>query len=326
MQYYGRGRSTQATRGHSPAYSNQTALQQLAVSPLDDRLILTAEHSQCLDLPDEHFQADAPCDEQHSRQGQPADETDSYTEASELSNPHPVTSTSQIDSEFNAEDAWRRLMGIATQVASSASIKALNSMSEHVTASESPETAKPIPDRMGIFDMAISSPRSKASNPSEHTQKHSDVPLDGSQQPIELPVVTSRLPARPPQILPEDDHGESLWRDFIIGSQDSESEDELHMAWQRKRKRRRSSGSEQSQSFQLSGLGTSDKATQGGTVALSSPSFVQIELDESERSEGIGDFPPNLVAETKGAWNIHASSPMRWLSKKPKRRGTNGPR
>jgi hypothetical protein len=224
-------------------------------------------------------------------------------------------------------------MGIATQVASSASIKALNSMSEHVTASESPCTANP--DRVGIFDMPASSPRSEGPNPSEHGMEHgsehSDIPLVvGSHTPTEAPVAAAQLPVQLSHITPENDPGESLWRDFIIGSQDSESEDELHSAWQRKRKRkRRPSSSEQSRSLQLSGLGTSDKATQGGTVALSSPSFVPIELDESDllhdRSEGIESLPPNFAAESKGTRNIHASSPMRWLSKKPKRRGTDGP-
>ena len=130
--------------------------------------------------------------------------------------------------------------------------------------------------------------------------------------------------------LDEDEVEEDTEDEDDESEEDSESEDELHSAWQRKRKRkRRPSSSEQSRSLQLSGLGTSDKATQGGTVALSSPSFVPIELDESDllhdRSEGIESLPPNFAAESKGTRNIHASSPMRWLSKKPKRRGTDGP-
>ena len=327
MPLYGVGRSTQATRGHSPAYSNQTALQQLAVSSFSDHSMLTAEHSQRIDLQDEDTLADTPCDAPQPREVKPAGGIDSSTKAPELSSSHPVTSPDQNDPDSEAETAWRRLMGIATQVASSASIKALNSMSEHVTASESPCTANP--DRVGIFDMAASSPRSEGPNLSEHGSENNDLPLVvGSHHPAEPPVATAQLPVQPSHIIPEDDHGESLWRDFIIGSQDSESEDELHSAWQRKRKRkRRSSSSQKSRSLQLSGLGTSDKATQGGTVALSSPSFVPIELDESdllhERSEGIESLPPNFAAESRGTRNIHASSPMRWLSKKPKRRGTD---
>jgi hypothetical protein len=335
MPLYGVGRSTQATRGHSPAYSNQTALQQLAVSSFSDHSMLTAEHSLRIDLQDEDTLADTPCDAPQPREVKPAGGIDASTKAPELSSSHPVTSPDQNDPDSEAENAWRRLMGIATQVASSASIKALNSMSEHVTASESPCTANPI--RVGIFDMAASSPRSEGPNPSEHGSEHglehgsenNDFPLVvGSHHPAEPPVATAQLP-QPSHIIPEDDHGESLWRDFVIGSQDSESEDELQLAWQRKRKRkRRPSNSEQSRSLQLSGLGTSDKATQGGTVALSSPSFVHIELDESDllhdRSEGIEGLSPNFAAESKGTQNIHASSPMRWLSKKPKRRGTDG--
>jgi hypothetical protein len=183
---------------------------------------------------------------------------------------------------------------------------------------------------VGVFDMAVSSPRSKRSEPSEHGSEHSDLPLAvGPHLPTEPPVATTQPPMQPSHITPEEDHGESLWRDFIIGSQDSESEDELHSARQRKRKRRPSS-SDQPQSLQLSGLGTSDKAKQGGTVALSSPSFVAIELDESDRlhnrSEGTEDLSPRFAAEPKGTRNIHASSPMRWLSKKPKRRGADRPR
>jgi hypothetical protein len=318
MPLYGVGRSTQATRGHSPAYSNQTALQQLAVSPLSDHFILTAEHSQRTDLPDEN---DAPSDAPQPRQIKPAGEIDSSNRVFDLKNPHTNISAVQNDPDSEAENAWRRLMGIATQVASSAPLKALNSMSEHITTSESPCTANP--DRVG-FDIAVSSPRSKRSEPSEHGSEHSDTPLVvESHLPTEPPVATAQPSMQPSQITPEEDHGESLWRDFIIGSQDSESEDELHSAWQRKRKRRPSS-SDQSRSLQLSDLGTSDKATQGGTVALSSPSFVAIELDESDRlhhrSEGNEDLSPSFAAEPKGTRNIHASSPMRWLSKKPKRR------
>jgi hypothetical protein len=328
MPLYGVDRSTQATRGHSPAYSNETALQQLAVSPLSDHFILTAEHSQRSDLPDENILADAPYDAPQPREIKPAGGLDAFNHVPDLKNPHTVISAVQNDTDSEAENAWRRRMGIATQVASSASHKALNSMSEHITNSESPCTANP--DRVGIFDMAVSSPRSKRSETSEYGSEHSGLPLTvGSNLPAEPPVATAQLPTQPSRITPEEDHGESLWRDFIIGSQDSESEDELHSAWQRKRKRRPSS-SDQSQSLQLSDLGTSDKATQGGTVALSSPSFVAIEIDESDRlhnrSEGIGDHSPSFAAEPKGTRNTHASSPMRWLSKKPKRRGDDRPR
>jgi hypothetical protein len=328
MPLYGVGRSTQATRGHSPAYSNQTELQQHAVSPIDERFILTAEHIQRIDDLDEEVQADAPRAEQHPQEVRPA---------GGLSNPHMVIAGDENDTDADAEDIWRRLMGIATQVASSASIHALNSMSEHVTASESPGTANP--DRVGIpdFDMAMSSPRSKRSNRSEHDSEHSehgsehgDIPLIEPQHPIKPPVVTVQPRAQPSHTTPEDDQGESLWRDFIIGSQDSESEDELHTTWQRKRKRRPSS-SDESRSLQLSDLGTSDKATRGGTVPSSSSPFVPItELDESgrlhDRSEDIEGLSPNFAAGSKGTGNIHAASPMRWLSKKPKRRGADGPR
>jgi hypothetical protein len=329
MPLYGAGRSTQATRGHSPAYSNQTMLQQPAVSPLDKRITMIAEHNQRIDLPDDEVLAGAPCDEQRFRGPKPAGEIDSFDSTREPIHTDTVKSADDNDPDSNAEDAWRLLMGIATQVASSASIKALNSMSEHVTTSESPRPASP--DLVGGFDTSVLSPRSKRSEHSEYGSEPSDTPLVGSHHPAAPPVVPAQIPAQPSHTIPEEDHGESLWRDFIIGSQDSESEDELHSAWQRKRKRRRSSTSDQSQSFLLSGLGTSDKATQGGTVALSPPSFVPItELNESDRlhdqSESIDDIPLDFAAGSKGTQNIHALSPMRWLSKKSKRRGADGQR
>jgi hypothetical protein len=324
MPAYGAGRSTQATRGHSPAYSNQTELQQHAVSPLDERFTMTADYNQRYDLLDENLLANAPYDEQRSQDVKPAGGIASPAKAPELSHSHVVESGDENDADADAEDVWRRLMGIATQVASSVSIKALNSMSEHVTASESPGPANS--DLTGIFDfdMAASSPGSKQLSPSEHGSTNDDPSLAEPHHPTEPPEVTVKPPAQPSHIIPEDDQGESLWRDFIIGSQDSESEDELHSAWQRKRKRRPSS-SDQSHSLQLSGLGTSDKATQGGTVALSSSPFVPItELDRSDGlhngSEGIEGLSPNYAA------NIHAVSPMRWLSMKPKRRSADGPR
>lgn len=314
---YGVGRSTQATRGKSSAYIDQTELQQHAASPFTERFITTAEPSERTELPDDDFWADAPLDRQHCRISSPAGGTNSSNEMLELSHPDMINSANQSDPDLDVEHVWRRLMGIATQAASSASIKALNSLSEHVTTSGTPGTANP--DRTGLFNMALSSPKSKRSYPREHDLEHSVIPSVEPLLPDELSVATAQAPEQPSNEIPEDESGEWLWRDFIIGSQDSESEDELHSAWQRKRKRRLSS-SDRSQSLLLSGLGASDRATQGGTVARSSPLCeTDVGFIESDRlhggSENIG-----------GPQNIHALSPVCQFHKKPKRRGANRPR
>ena len=317
------GRSTQATRGHSPAYINQTELQQHAVSPLGESSIATAEQYQRIYRSNNDDLMEAHLREQDRRVITPAGGTDSSNEMLEFNHLDAQSPANPSEPDMDAEAAWKRLMGIATQVASSASIQALNSMSEHVTASESTSTANS--ERVKPLGVAVSTPRGNRSNSSEGDLERGLKPSVGSHYAAEPLAATEQSPARPSEHLPQDEDGESLWRDFIIGSQGSESENEneLHSAWQRKRKRRMSS-SDQSQNLVLSGLGTSDKATQGGgTVALSTSSLVAIaDTNESHRlhsSESIDELSLDYTPDSKRPRNFHAFSTHRKSSKPLKR-------
>lgn len=320
---YTAGWSTRATHGHSPAYTNQTGLQQHAVFPPEERFIATAEQDQRTDIPGDDVLSEAFLGEQDGAEIKPAGGAGSSDDMLELSHFDTFSSADQTEPDSEAEDAWKRLMGIATQVASSASIKALNSMSGHITTSGTP--CEIDPDGAEISDTAMSSPKSKPSHPGEHDPEDGSIALIESRRAAKLLVATAE-PSRLNEE-PEDENGESLWRQFIIGSQDSESEDELHSAWQRKRKRS-SSSSERSQHLLLSGLGTFDKATQGGTVALSSPSFVPIakpgesrRVHSSESIEGVVELTP----DSQGPQNIHARSTERKTTRPLKKTGVHRP-
>jgi hypothetical protein len=196
---------------------------------------------------------------------------------------------------FDAEQEWRNLMGIVTQSGSFTSMKALGSSSEHNTTSESMQRIVPGDPQQGaaIHDSVPEPEEFISTSIQSHPTKALDTLATGTQ---------------PPPRLPEDaeDHtdNEALWREFIIGSQDSESGDELHSAWQRSRERMRQS-SEQPQSVQVSGLGTSDQATRG-EATIYSPNALATQVanvDDSLKhdTESIEEFPlddiPRYIGE-----------------------------
>ena len=206
---------------------------------------------------------------------------------------------------FDAEQEWRNLMGIVTQSESFTSMKALGSSSEHNTTSESMQRIVPGDLRQGaaIHD-SIPEPEQFISTSNQ-------------SRPTKVPD-TLATGTHPPPRLPEDveDHtdNEALWREFIIGSQDSESGDELHSAWQRSRERMRQS-SEHPQSVQVSGLGTSDQATRG-EATIYSPNALATQVanvdDPLEHdTESIEEFPLDDVLRSSSPRNIHATSAKR---------------
>lgn len=111
-------------------------------------------------------------------------------------------------------------MGIVTQSESFTSRKALDSSSEHITTSESIQRINPGDvQRKSDVNGAIADPKQFIDT------------LDQGQSTQEPDVLVAATP------LPhshDDAEGntdnEALWREFIIGSQDSESGDELHSA------------------------------------------------------------------------------------------------
>lgn len=130
--------------------------------------------------------------------------------------------------------------------------------------------------------------------------------------------VTGTTPPRPVAEDAEDAEdntdNEALWREFIIGSQDSESGDELHSAWQRSRERMRPS-SEPPQSGQVSGLGTSDQATRGEATVYSPSALAtqvaRVDDPSGHDTESMEDFPLDDVPRSSSPRNIHAASAKR---------------
>jgi hypothetical protein len=206
--------------------------------------------------------------------------------------------------KFDAEQEWRHLMGIMTQSESFTSRKALDSSSEHVTTPESMQRLIPGDVQHGAgVKGALTDPKQ---------------PIGTLDQTLSTQASDILVTATPPPhsfIDAEDNKdNEALWREFIIGSQDSDSGDELHSAWQRSRKQNRQS-SEQPQSVQVSGLGTSDRATRG-EATIYSPSALTAKvasLDDPFESdtESIEESPLDDVPGSNSPCNIHATSTKR---------------
>lgn len=241
---------------------------------------------------------------------------------------HATTvSVGQETAEASAEVLWKQLMGIPANSDTLTSLKDLDTSSQRVLASDTDQgaaTCDPLCDTGG----------GDTTDPEPVTQTSHQNPFDIAQHrdmPSEPPLVTthnlqdtsaqSASCAR--RILQDDEDNEALWREFIIGSQDSESEDELHLSWQRRRSKAQQSS--EPRSLELSGLGTSDNATMGEasmirstqctTQALSPDGHIEPEEDSIE------DPPTDNLPTATSPRNIHTTStrkldPMRF--KKPR--------
>lgn len=212
----------------------------------------------------------------------------------------------------NEEHAWKRMLGIPTQTPSSISNisnKALKSTSQHLTPSDDTVQAA-LP-----YDQELLPPNTDTLV-SHQSIKRFDDPrvrhsLSGSGGKLST---ISPVTMRPPAQSADDVDAEALWREFIIGSQDGESENELPLNWQRKRTKHQTE-SEPSRPFELSGLGTSDKATKAETTVSellepsASPEHNDDESPESEH-DSIEDIPDEPESERAGTRNIHAASTM----------------
>ena len=215
--------------------------------------------------------------------------------------PHIVaTSPDQEDAlAADTEQAWRRLMGIQSE--SYTSKKALDSSSEHMSTSETTQRVDPDKFQCGAGV--------RVANIDTRPYRSA---LDQSR-PTQAPDKLATSPQRSPHSNRDAENNtdnEALWREFIIGSQDSESGDELHSAWQRSRQNLRKS-SEQPQSPQVSGLGTSDQATRGEATVCSPSLFatqtapMDDDHDSIEESE-LDDTPPSNSPR-----NIHTTAAKR---------------
>jgi hypothetical protein len=156
--------------------------------------------------------------------------------------PHATVHSADRDgSELDADKAWRQLMGIATQSESFTSNKALDSSSDHMATSETVHRIIPgVVQREASFDSEIAlTPRAGRSS-LDHIDMGPDPSVSNHSHATrahDLSATSARLPNGLPRTSEDNTDNEALWREFIIGSQDSESEDDLHSAWQRSREK-----------------------------------------------------------------------------------------
>jgi hypothetical protein len=206
--------------------------------------------------------------------------------------------------KFDAEQEWRHLMGVVTQSESFTSRKALGSSSEHITTSESMQRVIPGDNQHGAgVNGAITDPKQLIGTLDQaHLTQAPDMLMAGTSPP------------QPLNNAEDNTDNEALWREFIIGSQDSESGDELHSAWQRTRAQHRQS-SEQPRSVQLSGLGTSDQATRGEATIYSpsalTPQVANLDEPFEDGTESIEEFPIDDSPRLTSPRTIHATSAKR---------------
>lgn len=237
-------------------------------------------------------------------------------------------SPGQGASPRTAELEWKRLFGIPTKtesLISKISNGAVVSSSQHLTASE----PTPSPDRLDLQAYSTAKNVIKPMIDGADARKLHPLQLCHSQNHISLNMTwhsfVKQGDAMPVQ--KEDHHnddGEALWRDFIIGSQDGHSEDDIHLAWQRSRNRKQHD-SEAHEFLQLSGLGTSDQATQGDTKAPSA-SASSAEWDTNDcnvtilrRDDGSHSAQKPYSKKARAA-NIHAAATPRAIQRHHKRK------
>jgi hypothetical protein len=206
--------------------------------------------------------------------------------------------------KYDAEQEWRHLMGVVTQSESFTSREALDSSSDHITTSESMRRVIPGDVQHGAGGKGV------ITDPKQ--------PIGALDQALSIQapeiLMTSTPPLQPLNDAENNTDDEALWREFIIGSQDSESGDELHSAWQRSRERMRQN-SREPQSAQVSGLGTSDQATRGEATVYSPSALTArvANLDDlfENDTESIEEFPLDEFPRSKSPCNIHATSAKR---------------
>lgn len=227
--------------------------------------------------------------------------------------------------EDDTEYLWKQLMGIPANSEALTSDKDTGSWNQRVVASgitQEAATGDPHGDNgAGTTDFgpAVRMPQ-ETDTAAAQNDDDLDAPLVTAMHELQSAGTRSLDRSQKDPLNDKDD--EALWREFIIGSQDSGSEDELHLAWQRSRGK--ALYSSDPRSLELSGLGTSDKAT-NGEASLASPTLRTVQVTCSEgpvelEEDSIEDPPLESSPTGNRPRNIHTMSakkldPMRF--KKP---------
>jgi hypothetical protein len=297
---HGEGIDSTANHRHRPGHINNVPL--ISYPSIPEPSIWDAEETQAINDPE-------------------------YTARNRAADSYAMLNPAGHDaSEIDAEKAWRWLMGIATQSESFTSNKALDSSSDHITTSDTVQRAFPgFVQREANLDGAIAISPEAANYPLDRIELGPDSSnlnhsrLTRAQDP---PATSVQSPKGLPGTTGDHTDNEALWREFIIGSQDSESGDDLHSAWQRNREKTQES-SELPRPLQLSGFGTSDHATRGEAVVASPTLFAVTDAgfdDEPDsREASVEDNQLDLMATPSSPRNIHATSTKKLSSQRSKR-------
>jgi len=176
------------------------------------------------------------------------------------------------------DDFWRKILQVSPEMSSHASVTALKSSSQHFTTSESPH--RPIiPGQYTHTECDATSVSTPNGAGTDSSFVHHGIPAVGegrsraSQSPSTSLKLITRLAELPAQhartlkISVSDDDDDALWRQFIVGSEDDikDSRDHGDAVFGDEYIDPISMG-RSSSLLNVSGLGTSDKATVGNTV------------------------------------------------------------
>lgn len=238
-----------------------------------------------------------------------------HTSTSPPVDPHvSAASMDQNTLEADTEKEWRQLMGIVMQTESLTSNKAVDSSSQHLTTSESVQRDLPcnMQHEIGFDDLRPSTGVGGSSLDHVDPERYQSTLEQPRPNRVHKMVSTyAQPPTHTPKVTADDLDNEALWREFIIGSQDSESGDDLHSAWQRSRGKTREL-SEQPRSLQLSGLWTSDQVTRGEAEGTSPGRFAVTDSDPNNaldlREDSIEDDALQPMPALSSPLNIHAVS------------------
>ncbi|KAK5112077.1 hypothetical protein LTR85_011658 [Meristemomyces frigidus] len=202
----------------------------------------------------------------------------------------PGSSVNNLDlgDKNDDDDTWRQLLRIQHYTSSHASMAALRSSSQHNTVSGS--SHRPL---MGQYHLRAYEDMPELSTPREVGTLGATIvepSADGMEQPaspyspsasLQQIVRLAEQPAqRRLQTALEDSDENALWRDFVIGSEEDESDSSLQLGQALSQglvKDDEEPATLAASSLAVSGLGTSDKATLGDTLFVSdnTPSSMQ---------------------------------------------------
>lgn len=177
------------------------------------------------------------------------------------------------EAEPESESIWRRLIGIRALEENAASTKAVHSTSAHSDTSDTAflSTSHRLVDYQNCGGR---NPRQGAPIGACHERI---TPLHMQHQPLRVPFQVhlrqSEFGLPKMQDRSQEDDTEALWREFILGTSDTEDGNNSQISW--KRESTGEKRSYQADPLKLDDSGASDRATQGDAIICGSPEASQ---------------------------------------------------